>query len=389
MKLPTYPNLEGLIQLARQDGVDVRPTLVRVLTDMYVQKRGHTRDEERRFTELALWLLSTVDSATRAAVASKLAFYPEAPRAVVRRLGADEFEIAETVLRNSPCLTGEDLLAITIERGARHADAIEARESAVATATRSIATPDAGNSASVDGAPIAADGPRAGPILPDAQTPGAGENRSLGNPVAPRGREHITIGEHFLNSNGEERRAILMDLADVSLGPAAQVSQVEQQAIVRLEAAALGERPDDFSRELEQLLRVSSSRAQQIVGDKRGEPVVIAARAVGMPTDVLLRVLLFLNPAIGQSVERVFDLMDLYYRVTPGAALTLVASWRDAQPAEKRSARYQSLHWDDDARTRRPGLDHAWRQVPQRPDDRALPGRGDESVNGERRQRST
>jgi len=73
-----------------------------VLTDMYVQKDGHTRDEERRFIELASWLLSTVDVATRAAVAKKLAAYAEAPRAVVRRLAADEFEVAEPVLRLSP-----------------------------------------------------------------------------------------------------------------------------------------------------------------------------------------------------------------------------------------------------------------------------------------------
>ena len=43
--VPTLPNLDGLIGLARQDGVDVRPTLVRVLTDLYVQKRDHTPDE--------------------------------------------------------------------------------------------------------------------------------------------------------------------------------------------------------------------------------------------------------------------------------------------------------------------------------------------------------
>ena len=71
--LPTLPNLDGLIGLARQDGVDVRPTLLRVLTDLYVQKPAHTREEEHRFTELTLSLLTGVDVPARVAVARKLA----------------------------------------------------------------------------------------------------------------------------------------------------------------------------------------------------------------------------------------------------------------------------------------------------------------------------
>src|ERR1044071_7123177 len=89
MTLTTLPNLDALIGLARQDGVDVRPTLVRVLTDLFVQKPAHPADEEHRYTELALWLLAGVDVPTRVAVAKKLATYPHAPRLVVRRLARD------------------------------------------------------------------------------------------------------------------------------------------------------------------------------------------------------------------------------------------------------------------------------------------------------------
>jgi uncharacterized protein (DUF2336 family) len=77
-----------------------------------VQKRSHTRDEEHRYTELVLWLIASVDVATRAAVARKLASYAHAPRLVARRLARDVFEVAEPVLKWSPCLTSEDLLAI-------------------------------------------------------------------------------------------------------------------------------------------------------------------------------------------------------------------------------------------------------------------------------------
>ena len=68
-----FPKLEGLDSLARRDGVDIRPTLLRVLTDLYVQKSSHGAEEERHYTELALRLVDSVDLATRATIAKKKA----------------------------------------------------------------------------------------------------------------------------------------------------------------------------------------------------------------------------------------------------------------------------------------------------------------------------
>src|ERR1041385_9124389 len=66
-----FPKLEGLDSLARRDGVDTRPTLLRVLTDLYIQKPTHTSEEERHYTELALRLIDSVDLQTRATVAKR------------------------------------------------------------------------------------------------------------------------------------------------------------------------------------------------------------------------------------------------------------------------------------------------------------------------------
>ena len=44
-----FAGLDGLMTLSRREGVDVRPTLLRVLTDLYVQKSQHTSEEERQF----------------------------------------------------------------------------------------------------------------------------------------------------------------------------------------------------------------------------------------------------------------------------------------------------------------------------------------------------
>ena len=87
MKSSAYPPLDGLVDLACRDGVDIRPTLLRVLTDLYVQKPTHSADEEIQYVELALGLIDTVDAPTRAAVATRLAAYPAAPAAILAKLG--------------------------------------------------------------------------------------------------------------------------------------------------------------------------------------------------------------------------------------------------------------------------------------------------------------
>src|ERR1051326_71285 len=89
---PGTPNLDGLDDLARLRGVDTRPTLARVLTDLYVQKPAHTLDEETHY--------------------------------------------AHPVLRHSPCLPGAELAAISKECGPAHAAAIAARSALVGTNAR-------------------------------------------------------------------------------------------------------------------------------------------------------------------------------------------------------------------------------------------------------------
>lgn len=130
-KIPNLPNLDGLIGLAGREGVDVRPTLLRVLTDLYVQKAKHARDEELRYTELTLWLLTSADVQTRGAVARKLATFSGAPPAVVRRLARDAFEVAEPILLYSSVLGDDEFLAIADQIKGRHAQAVKARKTAV------------------------------------------------------------------------------------------------------------------------------------------------------------------------------------------------------------------------------------------------------------------
>src|SRR5882724_8381264 len=84
---PLFPGFDGLLTLSRREGVDIRPTLLRVLTDLYVQTSKHTIDEERQFVELTSRLIDEVDDATRAAVKARLAIYPGTPLKTMLQLG--------------------------------------------------------------------------------------------------------------------------------------------------------------------------------------------------------------------------------------------------------------------------------------------------------------
>src|SRR4051812_39012721 len=128
-----FPKLEGLDSLARRDGVDIRPTLVRVLTDLYVQKPAHSAEEEHHYTELALRLIDSVDLATRVTIAKKLGAYAGAPPAVARRLARDVIEVAEPILRHSRTLTTADLDGIVRDFGANHAAIIAERREPMPT----------------------------------------------------------------------------------------------------------------------------------------------------------------------------------------------------------------------------------------------------------------
>lgn len=81
-----FPGFDGLMTLSRREGVDIRPTLLRVITDLYVQTERHTAEEERQFVELTSRLIDQVDEPTRAMVRARLALYAPTPASIARQL---------------------------------------------------------------------------------------------------------------------------------------------------------------------------------------------------------------------------------------------------------------------------------------------------------------
>jgi hypothetical protein len=277
-KSTIHPSLDSLVDLACRDGVDIRPTLLRVVTDLYVQKPGHSAEEETQYVELALGLIQAVGQTTRAIVASTLTAYPAAPVAVLALLA--EF---------SPAPALENLQAQSLFK------------------------------------------PQAKP--------------------APKPNVRNELLEEFLAADSAERRLILTNFDVATEGETRRLPPASAEALRRLENAALQHNPSEFARVLERALGIDNALAERIARDEYGEPIVIAARALGMSASVLQRVLLFLNPAIGQSVERVYDLARLYDDLTPAAAERMLAIWR--QPHATVKPKHASVHWDDERRDAR------------------------------------
>jgi hypothetical protein len=315
MEMPSLRSLEGLTCVGLRGGVDMRPTLLRVLTDLYVQKLTHTPEEDHYYTELALRLLDSVDVATRTAVATRLGRHLAPPRRVIERLAGDLPEVRAALLQHA------------------------------AAAMANTAVP------SKSRASIAQSGDK--PAAP---------RQNVGRPPARMSAEIAgELNELFFAATADERRLILLNLHIAAALPAAAPNAVRHSTIGRqLEAAALGRRREEFAQVLAQSLRISREQALRVAGDEFGEPIVVAAKALAIPRDQLYRILLFVNTAVGHSVERVHALATLYDEMTVQAAQDLVATWqalpvatgRTAEP--RRHAAADRLGTRDAASVRRP-----------------------------------
>ncbi len=250
---PLFPGFDGLMTLSRREGVDIRPTLLRVLTDLYVQARAHTPDEERQFVELTSRLIDEVDDATRAAVRARLAIYPGTPLKTMLQLG----------------------------------------------------------------------------LIPAHPS------------------------EMFFAANAGERVLILHNLHETPLKASARIPEHRaKRAIEILEMAAFASDAENFALEIGDALILPSRIAVQVTNDPGGEPLACALKALDMPSPVFQRVLLFLNPEFGSSVNNVYRISRLYDRLTERSSLVMLAAWRGSTMAVSRAKYRPSLYDDERQRAR-------------------------------------
>jgi hypothetical protein len=294
---PPFPGFDGLFSLSRREGVDIRPTLLRVLTDLYVQAARHSPDEQRQFVELTSRLIDQVDDATRAAVRARLAIYPDAPPEILGRLGVRPAQA------DAPMPTAKEIPA----------------------------------------PPLAEPPPKP---LTEAQA-------RMASHLSLQPTDAAEICALFERAGASERAAILHNLAESPLKASARIplSRAER-SIAALEMAAFVTDVQNFTREISETLILPWRVAVQVVNDPGGEPLACAMRALGMPSAAFQRVLLFLKPEIGSSVQHVYRLARLYERLSERAALVMLAAWRGSTMQAARTRYRPSLYDDERNRAR-------------------------------------
>jgi hypothetical protein len=287
---PLFPGFDGLMTLSHREGVDIRPTLLRVLTDLYVQASVHSADEERQFVELTSRLIDEVDDTTRAAVRARLSIYPTTPLEIQRKLG---------------------LRPPQQDRETPQARAIPASMLPPPLRTRDELKPS---------------------------EPG----------LSMQPKDAAEICDMFFRANSNERAAMLQGLASTPLKPSARIPQARAaRAVDILHMAAFVSDIENFILELGDSLVLPTRIAEQVVYEAGGEALACAAKALDMPSEVYQRVLLFLKPEVGQSVHTVFRLSRLYDRLSERAALIMLAAWRGSVVAQAR-AKYRPALYDDE-----------------------------------------
>ncbi len=286
-----FPGFDGLMTLSRREGVDIRPTLLRVLTDLYVQARAHTDEEARQFVELTSRLIDQVDDATRAAVRARLAIYPATPIEISRRLGL------------KPAVPNVQM-------------------------------------------PVAAGIPTQQPAA-TVKPPSEAQKR-MASSLSMQPKDAAEISDMFFGAGASERALMLHNLPETPLRASARIPAARaQRAVETLEMAAFAADLENFTLELGDALILPTRVAAQVVNDPGGEPLACAARALDMPSAVFQRVLLFLNPDLGSSVHDVYRLSRLYDRLSERSALIMLAAWRGSTLAVTR-AKYRPSLYDDE-----------------------------------------
>lgn len=289
-KPPLFPNFDGLLHLAKREGVDIRPTLLRVLTDLYVQAPGHSLEEQQHYVELASRLIDQVDDATRNVVRARLAVYAETPLEIREQLG--------------------------LAKSARLPQAVTAQPMQPPSRDAQLAA------------------------LPPAK-------------LSMEPSDAASIDEMFMSAGPSERVQILRSLESSPLRPAMRVEPRRAgRAIAVLERCAFARDRDGFAAELADALLLPAAVGERIVADGSGELLACAAKTLAMPSEVFQRVLLFLKSEWSSSVVTVLRLARLYDSLSEQAALIMLSVWRGAIVAQTKAKHRPALHDDERQRAR-------------------------------------
>jgi uncharacterized protein (DUF2336 family) len=336
MHLTRIGNVPGMPGAAGTWGGQRRDTMLLVLADMFaVHGERQSAQERANNEELMVRLAGEAGLVVRQEVAERLARHRNPPRRLVRLLAEDEIVVAKPLLRHSPALSDEDLALIVLTTTIEHARAAAERTAfGAALGDAIVATEDQEAILTMLRNPYATmsqDG-----IRRLCRT--ASGVQDIVDALLKRDNlEPAVLADLFWYATSASREAILLRLSAHALWPAEQRrlnAPLRQADAANLKMAEeglskllLGRRIDDFRNLFSRAMGIGPLLAARIMKDDGGEPFAIACRAAGFSMAAYTTLLILYNPAVGQSVQRVFALGGISETIPRALAWHLLEAW--------------------------------------------------------------
>jgi uncharacterized protein (DUF2336 family) len=315
--------LEGLVALGKNGGLNMKPILLRVVTDQFVTKPRHPAADIRQYEELALQLIPDADVATAVAVAKRLASHCDVPQSVVDKL-LDKAPEAAAVLFAAGAAIDRDRLVERAEWGSlAEAVAIAGRKNLDARTAAALARRQesevlcalaANKNAPLDAHAISF-------LLQRGRT-----DRELGRVLLARTDLPIDKSALFLLANSQQRAAMLGVARDAHSAMVRGDKRPPHRDLEALADLAAAQKWGLFAIELAMRFGCDPRGVQEIIRDKSGEPLAIALAALAMVPSDAARIFLSSEPDISHSVERIRTLMRITSELSVNAARRLVSA---------------------------------------------------------------
>ena len=348
MRRELEQQLAGLKSLSETSRLDMKPVMMRVLTDLFVSKPHHAPDDVVQFAEISARILDQVDEDTLELVARKLGPHPQTPDSLRVWLMHHGGRTAAALIETSKDVDRAQLMAAAngaaplAEAAARRADLDAQLVSAlVRRPENSVALALTQNSAVA-----------LGPEEMRGFIQRARNDKTLAHALMARGVAAHDAAPLFLHASAELRGEILRAAREIGQGAIGAVDDGPlSPALMDIEKAACGRDWSRFAFALSLRLGVRIEEARKIMGDASGEALALALAAIEAPTSLVTRIFLCREPAIAHSYSAVRKLADLAESVTTTEARRIIESICGPQ-AQTRPARGHAPQYDQTAATR-------------------------------------
>lgn len=327
------------------DDDDMKPVMMRALTDLFTSRPHHTPDEIAQFEEFGARLLDKIDAGTLAIVARKLAPYALTPRPIIDRLLRHGGPAAAAVLEFAPDVDRGGLIAAVTQGCA---------ESAAAVARR----------ANIDEEIVLAlgDRPEIEVLRALAENAGVKPGEGLTRKLVRRARRDAPLAAAmlkrnlsgadaaalYLYANAIMRAEILRGARGAGLGAIGLTEDAPTPpAVIEIEQNARDRDWSRFAFRLGLTLALKIEDVRRIMGDASGEALAVALAAAGASPGVAERIFMCREPAIAHSYRAILALSGLVGSLTQDEARDLLAAMfsdEERPPVRRRAGAHQPYY---------------------------------------------